>query len=86
MLPHVQFPGSSGPVPYTLRVFNGVKWVFCLSDSLPRKIVDCFYARKAAVMIKVRLGLESVVWLGLGFGLVFFFFFLYQCRAAFSAA
>ena len=31
---------------------------------------DCFYACKAAVMIKVGLGIESVVWLGLGFWLV----------------
>ena len=29
---------------------------------------DCFYA--CTVMIKVGLGLESVVWLGLGFWLV----------------
>ena len=34
-----QFAGSSGPLPYTLRVFNGGKWVFRLSLSLPRKIV-----------------------------------------------
>ena len=32
---------------------------------------DCFYACKAAVMIKVGLGLESVVWLGLAFGIFF---------------
>ena len=59
MLPH------SSPFPYTLCVFNGAKWVFRLSDSLPRKIV-----KKAAVMIKVELGLESGVWLGLVFELV----------------
>ena len=29
---------------------------------------DCFYVCKAAVMIKVGLGLESGVWLGLVFG------------------
>ena len=27
-----QFAGSSGPVPYTLRVFNGVKWVIRLES------------------------------------------------------
>ena len=31
---------------------------------------DSFYACKAPVMIKVVLGLESVVWSGLVFGLV----------------
>ena len=32
---------------------------------------DCFYACKAAVMIKVGLGLESGVWLGLVFVLFY---------------
>ena len=49
-----QFAGSSGPVPYTLRVFNGVKGVFRLSLSLPRKIVTiAFMHCKAVVRIKV---------------------------------
>ena len=49
-----QFTGSSGPVPYTLHVFNGVKLVFRLSLSLPRKIVKITFMHcKAVVMIKV---------------------------------
>ena len=42
-----------GPVPYTLHVF-GVKFVFRLSLSLPRKIVIITFMHcKAAVRIKV---------------------------------
>ena len=49
-----QFAGSSGPVPYALHVFNGVKWIFRLSLSLPRKIVMiAFMHCKAVVRIKV---------------------------------
>ena len=49
-----QFTGSSGPVPYTLHVFNGVKLVFRLSLSLPRKIVMISFMHcKAVVRIKV---------------------------------
>ena len=49
-----QFTGSFGPVPYTLHVFNGVKLVFRLSLSLPRKIVIITFMHcKAAVRIKV---------------------------------
>ena len=49
-----QFAGSSGPVPYTLRVFNGVKLVFRLSLILRRKIVMITFMHcKAVVRIKV---------------------------------
>ena len=49
-----QFTGSYGPVPYTLHVFNGVKLVFRLSLSLPRKIVMITFMHcKAVVRIKV---------------------------------
>ena len=49
-----QFPGSTGPVPYTLHVFNGVKLVFRLSLSLPRKIVMITFMHcKAVVRINV---------------------------------
>ena len=70
-----QFAGSSGPVPYTSRVFNRVKWVFRLSLSLPQKIVmiAAFMHCKVVVRIKVAgLGLVSlsVVGLGLACGLV----------------
>ena len=58
-----QFTRSSGPVPYTLRVFNKVKWVFRLSVSLPRIIVII-----AFMLVRLQ-GLESVVGLGLAFGL-----------------
>ena len=48
------FAGSSDPVPYTLHVFNGVKLVFRLSLSLPRKILMITFMHcKAVVMIKV---------------------------------
>ena len=49
-----QFTGSSGPVSYTLHEFNGVKLVFRLSLSLPRKIVMITFMHcKAVVRIKV---------------------------------
>ena len=49
-----KFAGNSGPVPYTLHVFNGVKLVFRLSLSLPREIVlITFMHCKAVVRIKV---------------------------------
>ena len=49
-----QFAGSSGPVPYTLYVFNGVKLVFRLSLSLPRNIVMITSMHcKAVVRIEV---------------------------------
>ena len=49
-----QFARSSGPVPYTLHVFNGVKLVFRLLLSLPRKIVMITFMHcKAVVRIKV---------------------------------
>ena len=49
-----QFAGSSGPVPYTLRVINGVKWVFRQSLSLPQKIfMIAFMHCKAVVRINV---------------------------------
>ncbi len=50
-----QFAGGSGLFPDTRHVFNGAKWVFRLSDSLPRKIVMIIvYACMAAVLIKVK--------------------------------
>ena len=49
-----QFAGSSGPVPYTLRVINGVKWVFRQSLSLPWKFfMIAFMHCKAVVRINV---------------------------------
>ncbi len=48
---------SSSEVPYTLHVFNGVKWVFRLSLSLPRKIVMIVFMHcMAVVRIKVGYG------------------------------
>ena len=62
MVQVAQFAGSSGPVPYTLRVFNWAKWVFRLSDrrdSLGTEenimIVFMRVRCKAAVMIKLVL-------------------------------
>ena len=51
-----QFAGSSGPVPYTLRVFNGAKWVFRLSDRLPGKIVMIVFMRVTNCKAAVRWG------------------------------
>ena len=50
-----QFAGSSGPVPYTFHVFNGVKLVFRLSLSLPRKIVMITFMHCKAV-VRIKLG------------------------------
>ncbi len=67
-----QFTGSSGPVRYTLHVFYGVKLVFHLSLSLPRKIIMITFMHCKVVELYDQggLGSESVVGLGLACGLV----------------
>ena len=50
-----QFAGSTGPVPYTLHVFNGVKLVFRLSLSLPRKIIMITFMH-CKVVVRINVG------------------------------